>query len=110
MLGRVFSVTNGRPAEEAQEDSAMANAGNDAALGLLLDKYGEDSTMMAGDSSDESELEKDDEVTELREALNEMVTDFKRESGDRATRLDKEVGQHAEFNTLISKIKMQGMN
>jgi hypothetical protein len=69
----------------------MADSGNDAALGLLLDKYGDDSTMMAGDSSDESEVEKDDEVSELREALTEMITDFKRESVDRATRLGKEV-------------------
>jgi hypothetical protein len=64
------------------------DSGNDAALGLLLDKYGEDSTMNANDSEG-SELEKDDEVEELKEALTEMISEFKGESEQRASKLDQ---------------------
>ena len=64
----------------------------------------------ANQSSDESELDNDDEVAELREALTEMISDFKGESEERSIRLDKEIQEHSEFNTLITKIKMQGIN
>ena len=64
----------------------------------------------ANQSSDESELDKDDEVAELKEALTEMISDFKGESEERSIRLDKEIQEHSEFNTLITKIKMQGIN
>ena len=64
----------------------------------------------ANQSSDESELDKDDEVAELKEALTEIISDFKGESEERSIRLDKEIQEHSEFNTLITKIKMQGIN
>jgi hypothetical protein len=62
------------------------------------------------DAQDSEEQNEDDEnVNELREVLTEMINDFKSESEVMQSKLENELNRHNEFNTIISKIKTQGM-
>ena len=105
LLGRVFSSGTQVQADAGENDSDCDS--NDEELGYLLDKY-ENSTMV--DAQDSEEQNEDDEnVNELREVLTEMINDFKSESEVMQSKLENELNRHNEFNTIISKIKTQGM-